>query len=122
MFFLVVFVLVSCGSALETDCFSTGFTYNSSGSKPVQEVFCGIHTTESTNAFWPIQIEFYIGVPEYSFNDDLSSIIIYATNSNKENRVSLQTITNFNENDFTYNIVENSDDTFLIKYTYSIET
>lgn len=122
--FFVVLLLASCSSNVETDGFSSGFLYDSLGTEPAQEIFCGIHTAESINAIGPIQIEFYIGVPDYSFGniDDLSSIIIYVINSDEENRVDINTITNFDINDFTYKIVENSNDTFSIEYTYSIET
>jgi len=121
--FIIVFVLVSCGSDVETDGFSIGFMYDSLGSEPAQEVFCGFHTSKPIDDGGPIEIDFYIGIPEYTFGsiDDTSSIIIYVTDSNGENRVNLYTITNFNENDFTYNIVENNDDTFSVEYTYSME-
>lgn len=121
--FVVVLALVSCSNNVEDEGLNVGFLYDSSGSEPAQEVFCGFSSSESTYTIGTIILEFYIGIPEYSFGniDDLSSIIIYAKNLDDESKVNIYTISTFGVSDFAYNKIENDDDTFTIEYTYSVE-
>jgi len=121
--FIVFLALVSCSNSVEEEGFNVGFIYDSSGSEPSQEVFCGFSSSESTYTIGTVIIEFYIGIPEYSFGNikNLSAIIIYAKNLDDEIKVNLYTISNYDVSDFAYNKIVNDDDTFTIVYTYSIE-